>query len=208
MKAYNELVGKIKKAYLNAQTDSTKAVLEDILPELKELKDERIRKTLIEYFNAYPKDYYGELKKSHILAWLKKQESVGEIVERCKTSWYNEGKIQGQIEGLSDEEKYQQGWHDALEEQGEQKPAWSEEDEKFFKTALWHISYSISNGKSTDIHCDTTDWLKSLKERYTWKPSEEQIEILDMVLTNESMDDNIARILRELIGQLKKLREE
>ena len=29
--------------------------------------------------------------------------------------------------------------------------AWSEEDEKFFKTALWHISYSISNGKSTDI---------------------------------------------------------
>ena len=46
-----------------------------------------------------------------------------------------------------------------------QKPVWSEEDEKFFKTALWHISYSISNGKSTDIHCDTTEWLKSLKER-------------------------------------------
>jgi len=46
----------------------------------------------------------------------------------------------------------------------EQKPAeWSDDDEKFFKTALWHISYSVSNGKSTDIHCDTTDWLKSLK---------------------------------------------
>ena len=38
-------------------------------------EDEKIRKTLIEYFNAYPKDYYGELKKSHILAWLEKQES-------------------------------------------------------------------------------------------------------------------------------------
>jgi len=36
-------------------------------------EDEKIRKTLIEYFNAYPKDYYGELKKSHILAWLEKQ---------------------------------------------------------------------------------------------------------------------------------------
>ena len=52
------------------------------------------------------------------IAWLEKREFVGEIVERCKTSWYNEGKIQGQIEGLSDEEKYQQGWHDALEKQG------------------------------------------------------------------------------------------
>lgn len=41
-----------------------------------------------------------------------------------------------------------------------------------------------------------------------WKPSDEQIEILDMVLTNESMDDNIARILRELREQLKKLRED
>ena len=45
------------------------------------------------------------------------------------------------------------------------KIEWSEEDEKFFKTALWHISYSISNGKSPDIHCDTIEWLKSLKER-------------------------------------------
>jgi len=52
-----------------------------------------------------------------------------------------------------------------LEKQGEQKPAWSEEDEQFFNTALWHISYSISNSKSTDINCDTTDWFKSLKYR-------------------------------------------
>jgi hypothetical protein len=47
----------------------------------------------------------------------------------------------------------------------EQTPVWTGEDEKFFKTTLWHISNSISNGKSTDIHCDTTDWFKSLKDR-------------------------------------------
>lgn len=45
-KKYNELVGKIKRAYLYAQTSSTKAVLEDILPELKESKDEKIRKAI------------------------------------------------------------------------------------------------------------------------------------------------------------------
>lgn len=56
------------------------------------------------------------------------------------------------------------------EEESESKE-WSEEDEKFFKTALWHISNSISNGKSTDILCDTTDWLKSLKERLQPNPN-------------------------------------
>lgn len=47
----------------------------------------------------------------------------------------------------------------------EQNLAWSEEDEKFFKTALWHMSNSISNGKSTNIYCDITNWLKTLKGR-------------------------------------------
>ena len=56
----------------------------------------------------------------------------------------------------------------------EQKSSeWNEEDEKFFKTALWHISYSISNGKSTDFHCDTTDWFKSLKDRVQLQPKQE-----------------------------------
>ena len=55
----------------------------------------------------------------------------------------------------------------------EQKPAWSEDDENFLKTALWHISYSISKGKSTDFHCDTTDWLKSLKDRVQPQPKSE-----------------------------------
>ena len=39
-----------------------------------------IRKTLIEYFNAYPKDYFGGLKKNYIVAWLEKQgehKSIG-----------------------------------------------------------------------------------------------------------------------------------
>lgn len=57
----------------NPLMEYLKKGIEYIFPELKESEDERIRKTLIEYFNAYPKDYYGELKKSHILAWLEKQ---------------------------------------------------------------------------------------------------------------------------------------
>ena len=96
--------------------------------------DEAIRKELIQFIKNWkdpnnigrPHDFPTLTRNveqcDRYIAWLEKQASVGEIVSRCKTSWYNEGKIQGQIEGLSDEEKYQQGWHDALEKQGEQKP--------------------------------------------------------------------------------------
>ena len=121
-KKYKELESKIKKAYLYAQTDSTKAVLEDILPELKD-NDDRIRKALITYFQRFPYPYGGiesaGTNAKEAIAWLEKQESVEEIVERCKKSWYNEGKIAGMAEGLSDDEKYQQGWHDAIEKKEE-----------------------------------------------------------------------------------------
>ena len=70
-KKYNELVGKIKRAYLYAQTDSTKAVLEDILPELRESKDERVRKALIR-FHKSSIDIDG-IKGEDIISWLEKQ---------------------------------------------------------------------------------------------------------------------------------------
>lgn len=43
--------------------------------------------------------------------------------------------------------------------------AWTEDDEKMLNTALWHLSNSISNGESQDIRCETTEWLKRLRER-------------------------------------------
>ena len=49
--------------------------------------------------------------------------------------------------------------------QKEQKPAWSDEDEKMYKIALSCIETleDISNGKN--MHADVKDWLKSLKDR-------------------------------------------
>ena len=96
------------------------------------------------------------------------------------------------------------------------KQEWSEEDAK----ALNRISAILVGASEVknwwkeyrlierDEMIRLTDFLKSLRPQSRWKPSGEQMEILDMVLTNESMDDNIARILRELREQLKKLKEE
>ena len=74
-KKYKEIVGQIKIAYLYAQTDSTKAVLEEIFPELKESEDERIRKELVFYLGDMPED--TELRNGvtnrDVLAWLEKK---------------------------------------------------------------------------------------------------------------------------------------
>lgn len=86
-------------------------------------------------------------------------------------------------------------------------PELKSEDEKYKEWILKYLYYGL--GKSDEQFKDqfetAINWLESLKPQTHWKPSDEQIEILNMVLTNESMDDNIARILRELREQLKKL---
>lgn len=60
-----------------------------------------------------------------------------------------------------------------LEKQAEQEPvqvkrkdiAWTEEDEKTLKAALWHISNSVSLGMAQEVDCQLTRWVKSLKNR-------------------------------------------
>ena len=90
-KKYKLIVGKIKKAYLYAQTDSTKAVLEDILPELRESEGERIRKEIISALKyANHKGVYDK----H-LAWLEKQgnksqgKSAQEAINEAKVDYAN-----------------------------------------------------------------------------------------------------------------------
>ena len=46
---------------------------------------------------------------------------------------------------------------------------------------------------------------KSIRPQKQWKPTEEQLDIIDMILTDEAMDDNVKSILKELKEQLKQL---
>ena len=108
-----EIALKILRELHDKALFSERTALETFIPELKESEYERIRKEIIEIIKSR-----SDFKQEYI-AWLEKQESVEEIVERCKTSWYNQGKIDGMAEGLTNDEKYQQGWHDALEKQGD-----------------------------------------------------------------------------------------
>ena len=78
-KAYDEALERAKKC-LDENRDTCFVRPDVIFPELAD-KDERIRKTLIEYFNTCFGDYYGELKKSDILAWLEKQGEKKPVIE-------------------------------------------------------------------------------------------------------------------------------
>ena len=77
---YKELVGKIEKAYLYAQTNSTKTVLEDIFPELAESEDERIRKEIFHF--VLENTLSTDMRQHRWLAWLEKQ---GEPIKQWKT---------------------------------------------------------------------------------------------------------------------------
>ena len=74
-KKYKEIVGKIRKAYLCAITDSTKAVLEEILPELVESKDKKIKKEIISFLEDIGLEELKRIPRNigEWFAWLEKQ---------------------------------------------------------------------------------------------------------------------------------------
>lgn len=90
-----------------------------------------------------------------------------------------------------------------------QNPAeWSEEDERMYKAISIALSLNEAKGYLKSWYTtqeEADNWLKSLKEGYTWKPSEEQMEALFVLLPTVSYGRNPAF---SLYNDLKKLKGE
>lgn len=106
-------------------------------------------------------------------------------------------------------------WADWLEKQGEQNPTWSEYDEKVLQSIILDFKdFKHDNSSSFEAHFDNCiAWLKSLKNRCTWKPTEEQINAIRLArnsfeLHNLGDNSTLSKILLELEEQLKKIVEE
>ena len=87
----------------------------------------------------------------------------------------------------------------------EQKQEWSEEDEEILNDAIgavWAADYYTYDDKQ-----EIENWLKSLKDRYTWKPSDEQMQVL-VWCKPLFVEPKSKGILESLINDLKKLKEE
>ena len=118
-KEYKKLKADIEKAYLFAQTDSTKSVLEHILPELRESEDERIRKEILEVAKTVvlrDGTLYGKKYNCREwIPWLEKQAEnhvnidIDEMVDKFTKT---ELKFDGTLCAVVD--AYRKGITDAL----------------------------------------------------------------------------------------------
>ena len=74
-KAYDEALKTATQWIKDGCTDEEKIGLECVFPELRESEGERIRKALIEAFEAYDiESSWNLIPVKHILAWLEKQK--------------------------------------------------------------------------------------------------------------------------------------
>ena len=205
-KKYEKLVDAVKVLRDNNPSDEgIKNWVNDNVPELKESEDEKIRKTLIEYFNAYPKDYYCELKTSCIIAWLEKQG------EQKHAEWHKEDEqnLNACLGYIPDE--YLCRWLKDVIHVKYDNPAWNEEDEVRLTNIIIMLKEGASHHFVKGDITNSVDWLKSLKERMKlqWKPSEEQLKALNAInVTGGVSYAGQGQELINLYNDLKKLREE
>ena len=83
---------------------------------------------------------------------------------------------------------------------------WGEEDEKQAR----QIERIVHNdGCSKKLQEQIANWFKTLKDRYTWKPSDEQVRAIDVVrgISSRYSNDTL-KALESLYQDLKKLRDE
>lgn len=162
-KRYNEALERAREWYNETEPDSYTCIVESIFPELKESKDEKIRKEIISAVNIYCSEYSrGTKVREDMLAWLEKQ--------------------------------------------GKQKPEWGEEDNQMFIHCVAVIS---SNSLYEEAEKEKLyDWLKSLRPHKQWKPSEWQLNALNVAIaymTDETETPTAPKVLTELLEQLKAL---
>ena len=95
----------------------------------------------------------------------------------------------------------------------EQKLSWSEEDEEIHRKCICAMRASACGFPEEEKFVEQVDnWLKCLKDRYTWKPSEGQLECLGYAIEKAEKDwspltnNRIYLTLKALEEQLKKLK--
>lgn len=133
-------------------------------------------RNVVEYLHPELKESEDERMMNQLHSWMKEFGGAEEYTE----------KVYQWIKGL-------------LEKQGEQKPAWSEEDEKIYQSIM------DDTVQENQLDSKQIDWLKSLKDRYTWKPSDEQMEALKS--STYCQNEQMSKVLFELYQDLKKLKE-
>jgi len=206
-KAYDEALERARGLMEGMQEEKCDAQIEDIkniFPELIESEDERIKRSLINYFKNFNLTTFNGLNPTDIIAWLEKLDSLptncSEQDERIRM-WLirlinTAGYRELDTDPMPVPRREVVAW---LEKKGEQKPAvWSEEDERIKDFCIAKIEDELDEIRNdvyghSEIISDLKEgcrerikWLKSLKDRVQpqshWKPSEEEMATLRDVM--------------------------
>ena len=90
------------------------------------------------------------------------------------------------------------------------KQEWSEEDEEHIESIIERLDGMCKKGATFTITKFAVNqdmgWLKSLKERYAWKPKAWEIQILESVIEKGENPKNYSATLHSILEQLKKLK--
>ena len=171
-KRYDEALARAKEMIKSMTNIGGVAKVDDIqhiFPELKESEDEKwIPKEIIKYLKEK-----GDFRSCWI-AWLEKQGVHAKFINGIKVGDKVTRNEYGVLVNLSQLNR-------VANKQVEHKPAaWSKEDEKQAR----QIERIVHDGCTQKLQKQIADWFKSLKERYTWKPSEEQMKALKQAKTD------------------------
>lgn len=164
-KAYDEAL-KVLHKYDGANIMFSQSLKEEMFPELKEESDdEKIRKWIISYLDNKALNSGILQEKENIkkaIAWLEKQSKASKVEQAMR-------EVEEKAEAFTEAHKGETSEEILAQMRGEQKPAWSEEDEKMYR-GLHNLIYSTP-------YCDSrkefSDWFQSLKERVLPKQEQE-----------------------------------
>ena len=175
-KRYDELLVKLQEAKVdnNVCDDRYCCVIDDIVPELKESEDERIRKVLVGWIKCEPLSSFEKgFSQEQILAWLEKQGEHANFRNKIQIGDKVTRNEDGVLVNLSQLNRVAK----KDKKQGEQKPAeWSEKDEDTLHCiidALDSLDIRTNTNGEHEDHTEEIYWLKSLKDRVQPQPKRE-----------------------------------
>lgn len=207
---YEQLAQFIKDIY-PFMPDYCKEKVEGMIPELKESEGDRIRKNCIHFLELQKTHHAATFEIDECIAWLEKQCEQKPIIsdDAIREGVAHFGITQYQITNWL--KKY-------INVVNQTSVKWSEDDERILDSIIEEV---MPCGECPDYPTDEereyfyegnrkVEWLKSLKERYTWKPSDEQMEALkDAVRLYKSTHfDSQHYKIETLYEGLKKLKGE
>ena len=175
-----------------------------LIPELKESEDEMIREQILDYFMAKKVNESQPVLDSWI-AWLEKQGehkpawSEEDEIGCCDAMWaIEQARTIAKNENEMGNLWYAEKWLKSLKNRVQPQQEWSEEDEHRITDAIYFLDTAKKHYASTEELRACIEWLKSLKERCTWKPSDKHYELEEFAKIVRGNLTGISKDVQEL----------